>query len=61
MARVCPPHLDSHIRTTEGPAQRGEGQRGRAPKRMVPPGAAKGIREAGARNPWPGVLTKELQ
>ena len=57
MARVCPPHLDSHIRTTEGPAQRGEG----APKRMVPPGAAKGIREAGARNPWPGVLTKELQ
>jgi hypothetical protein len=24
MARVCPPHRDSHIRTTEGPAQRGE-------------------------------------
>jgi hypothetical protein len=27
-----------------------------APKRMWPPGAAKGIIEAGARKPWPGRL-----
>ena len=34
---------------------------GPVPKRMVPPGAAKGIREDEARTPRPGVLTKELQ
>ena len=33
---------------------------GRA-KEDGPPGAAKGIREAGARKPRPGILTKELQ
>jgi hypothetical protein len=43
-------------------AQRFKGAKRRAaPKRMVPPGAAKGMRDDGARMPRPDVLTKELQ
>jgi hypothetical protein len=52
---LWPPHRDSHIRTTEGPAQR------ESHATEVRECAAKGIIEDGARTPRPDVLTKELQ
>jgi len=51
----------SHARTTADHAHRFKGAKRRPRCSMRGPGAAKGIREDGARTPRPGVLTKELQ
>jgi hypothetical protein len=46
----CPPHRGQVLSHTGDSAQRFKGAKRRAaPKRMVPPGAAKGIRDDGAR------------
>ena len=58
---VCPSHgVVMFVPPRSRATRRGRNARA-ALKRMVPPSAAKGNREDGARKPRPDVLTKELQ